>query len=137
MNPFFVFLGFVALLAVALIWFAHRADLGDTLADHARLYARAYTKGCALVTISVLSAFDESFRSLTAADAAAMSWWQWASLYFKPVLAGLAVLVAFLDRSVSEARHEPPAPAPAPEPPAAPIVVPPAPAEPFAKLPQP
>lgn len=124
MNPFYVFIGFVAVLAVMLVWFANRADLGDALTEHAKLYVRAYAKGAALITISVISAFDESFRNLTTESAAAMSWWQWASLYFKPVLAGLAVLVAFLDRSVSEAKANPPHPTP--EPPPAPLVVPPA-----------
>jgi hypothetical protein len=129
MNPFFVFLGFIALLAVALVWFAHRADLGATLAEHAKIYARSYAKGAALVTISVFIAFDESFRNLTPEAAAAMSWWQWSSLFIKPTVAGLSVFVAFLDRSVAEAQAAPPRAEPPP------VVVPPARAQPFETLP--
>ena len=131
MNPLLVFLCIIALMAAGLVWFAHKADLGDTLAEHAKLYVRPYVKGTMLITIAAVSAFDEAFRNLTPEVAAAMTWWQWASLYFKPYLAGGAVLVAFLDRSIAEAQAAPAAPSP--EPPPAPLVIPPAPPEPFAK----
>lgn len=72
-------------------------------AQHASKYAIAYVKGSALIIIAMLAAFEQAFQPLTAELAARLSWWDWAILFFKPIAAGFAVLVAFLDKSASTA----------------------------------
>jgi hypothetical protein len=72
-------------------------------AQHASRYAIAYVKGGALIIIAMLAAFEQAFQPLTAELAARLSWWDWAILFFKPIAAGFAVLVAFLDKSAASA----------------------------------
>jgi cytochrome bd-type quinol oxidase subunit 2 len=66
---------------------------------HARYYALSYVKCFALVSIAMGACFTETFWNLTPEDAAAYAWWNWVILFWKPIAAGLATLLAFLDRS--------------------------------------
>lgn len=104
-NSLYAFLGLALTIIAGGVWFfrATIRDLQKLAAQHARQYAVAYIKGGALVAIAVGAAFDETFKDLTHELAAAMPWWGWATLFWKPIGAGLAVIVAFLDRSAQHA----------------------------------
>src|SRR5687768_1240144 len=80
--------------------------LSGRAAEHAKTYAGAYAKGAALVAIAVLTSFDENFKALSPDVAAILPWWSWLALFFKPVIAGLAVYVAFVDGSIKKIRDE-------------------------------
>lgn len=99
--------GFVVIL-IGAIWFLRGAIFAVTsqAAEHAKTYAIAYVKGGALVAIAMLAAFEQAFHPLTTEMALKLAWWDWAILFFKPLAAGLAVIVAFLDRSVTRAKEE-------------------------------
>lgn len=106
-QPLIVFAACVLLMLAALGYFLRGAlfSISTQAAAHAKTYAVAYVKGGALITLAMLAAFDESFRTLTREAALALPWWGWALLFFKPIAAGLAVLVAFLDRSTQRAEQ--------------------------------
>lgn len=74
---------------------------------HAAAYAPAYVKGGALVLIAMLAAFEQAFQPLTVEQAAHLAWWDWAIRFFKPIAAGLAVVVAFFDRSSAQPPNPP------------------------------
>lgn len=98
---------FVALCLVLLgtVFYVMRdtiKELTRSASVHAKDNSLAYAKGAGLITIGVLAAFDEAFRNLTKEQAAALAWWHWAILFFKPISAGGAVFVAFIDRSSSQ-----------------------------------
>jgi hypothetical protein len=80
------------------------AALSRVAAEHAKTYSLAYAKGAALIMIAMISAFDENFRTLTREAASGFPWWNWAILFLKPILAGLSVFAAFIDRSVQSAK---------------------------------
>lgn len=67
--------------------------------EHAQYYAVAYVKCFALCAIATGACFTETFWSLTKADTDAYQWWNWMILFWKPIAAGMATLLAFLDRS--------------------------------------
>lgn len=75
--------------------------IASLTAEHARTYARSYVKAAALVAITAGAAFKETFQNLTAQQAAALTWWGWAILFWAPITAGLGVVIAFLDTSVA------------------------------------
>lgn len=99
----FVALALLIVLGAARFFRASLEEISGAAKEHAKLYAVAYVKGGALVALAMLASFDEAFRTLTRETAAGLSWWGWALLFFKPISAGLAVLVAFLDRSAGRA----------------------------------
>lgn len=72
-------------------------------AEHARVYSVAYIKCGALVAIAVGATFTETFWALTKEEAAAYQWWNWIIVFWKPLAAGLATLIAFMDRSAQTA----------------------------------
>jgi hypothetical protein len=106
--PLYTFLSIIALIIGGALWFFRGAifAVSTAAAEHAKVYAVAYVKGGALVSIAMLSSFDETFRNLTRDTAATLPWWGWAVLFFKPLSAALAVLAAFLDRSITRAKEE-------------------------------
>jgi len=73
---------------------------------HAATYALSYIKGAALILIASGACFTETFGNLTPTDAAGWQWWDWAVAFWKPVAAGLATMVAFLDNSMGRAKDE-------------------------------
>lgn len=73
---------------------------------HATAYAVSYLKGGALILIAGGACFTETFGNVTKAEAAAWEWWDWAVAFWKPVAAGLACMVAFVDQSMRRAREE-------------------------------
>lgn len=86
--------------------------LSNVAAEHAQKYALAYTKGAALILIAMFASFQETWGMVTASDVRLWQWWDFFIALTKPVAAGLAVLVAFLDRSLSNADTPPPPPKP-------------------------
>lgn len=103
---FWIFVAAAVGLIVAAVFFL-RSAIGASIitaaSAHARIYAVAYVKGAVLILIAMISSFDEAFHPLTVEQAASLAWWDWAILFLKPVAAGCAVLVAFLDRSTQRA----------------------------------
>lgn len=96
-----IFLCLVVALVGGLALFLRKAlaEVAAAAGVHAKTYAAAYVKGGALVLMAMIAAFDQAFTPLTADAARALTWWGWAVLFFKPVAAGLAVVVAFLDKT--------------------------------------
>lgn len=78
-------------------------SITSVAAQHAKIYAVAYVKGGALILLAMFAAFEKSFQPLTSEHAAVLAWWDWAILFLSPITAGLAVLVAFLDKSKDRA----------------------------------
>jgi hypothetical protein len=107
-NPFVWFLIFVFVVWGAVFIFMRPvlATLSKQAAEHAKLYAAAYVKGSALVAIAVLTSFGETFKALSPDVAAILPWWSWLDLFFKPIVAGLAVYVAFVDGTMKKIRDE-------------------------------
>ena len=83
-------------------WLARKTieQIASHAAFHAKQYAAAYAKGGALMAIAAMTSYDETFSKLSTDVAEVLPWWHWLALYFKPVVAMLAVLVAFLDGTV-------------------------------------
>ncbi len=98
---FFLLLAVLVGLLVARFFSATARELAAVAAKHAKVYARAYVKGGALVVVAMIASFDENFRPLTKDVAALQPWWMWAILFLKPIGAGLAVVIAFLDKTVA------------------------------------
>lgn len=73
---------------------------------HAATYAISYLKGMALVAIAGGACFTETFRNVLPSEAATWAWWDWAVAFWKPIAAGLACFVAFVDRSMDRAKEE-------------------------------
>lgn len=53
-----------------------------------------------------MTSFIKTFTSLSPDVAAILPWWHWLALFFEPIVAMLAVLVAFLDRSIQVANEK-------------------------------
>jgi cytochrome bd-type quinol oxidase subunit 2 len=103
-SPFYFFIA-LCLVLLGTVFYVLRdtvRELTQSAAAHAKDNSLAYAKGAGLVAIAVLAAFDEAFRNLTKEQAAALAWWHWAMLFFKPIAAGGAVFVAFIDRSAGQ-----------------------------------
>jgi hypothetical protein len=81
--------------------------LAENAATHAGKYFVAYAKGSALILIAVFSSFAETWGMLTASDVRYFQWWDYVIALTKPLAAGLAVLVAFLDRSAANINTPP------------------------------
>lgn len=106
----FSLLSFLAVLLLILGgagWFFRRTleTLSDSAAQHAKLYAVSYIKGTALISIAAGAAFDQAFQSLSPIMQASMLWAPYVIFFWKPIAGGLAVLVAFLDRSFQRANE--------------------------------
>lgn len=106
MNPLTIFILLVFALFAGLGWFLRGTlnVLAATAADHARSYAVAYLKISGLGGIAFINVFNECLVNLPNEQARFLPEWIWVvPLFTKPVSALLAVLVAFLDRSVARA----------------------------------
>lgn len=90
------------------VWLARKSieQISAQAAFHAKAYAAAYAKGGALMAIAALTSYDETFSKLSSDVAAVLPWWHWLALFFKPIVAMLAVLVAFLDGSVQKVKQQ-------------------------------
>lgn len=90
------------------VWLARKSieQISAQAAFHAKSYAAAYAKGGALMAIAALTSYDETFSKLSSDVAAVLPWWHWLALFFKPVVAMLAVLVAFLDGTVQRSNDK-------------------------------
>ncbi len=88
-------------LTIIPIWFLRGAlkNMAHAIAEHAKLWTRSYVKGACLLMIAGMASFGDSFASLTREQADLLPWWDWATLFFKPIAAMAATLAAFLDRS--------------------------------------
>ncbi len=108
MTPLHWFLLFVVIIWGAILWFLRGAlaELSKQAASHAKLYAPAYAKGGALIAIAVFTSFGETFAKLSPDVASVLSWWSWLALFLQPVIAGLAVYVAFVDGTVKKIRDD-------------------------------
>lgn len=94
------------LLLVAVIMILGRPVLkvaGEFATSHFKIYAMAYLKVSCLMTLAMGGTFKETWQSVTAADAARWAVWDWMIHLIAPVLSGVAVLSAFLDRSMQRA----------------------------------
>lgn len=104
-SALIVFLSSVLLLAIAFAW-AFRdtfRSLIDQAAEHSKAYAMAYFKAACLILITMGNTFKETFQPLTAEMMSQFMWSDWVIKLGAPILAGLAVMVAFLDRSMERA----------------------------------
>jgi hypothetical protein len=77
--------------------------IGAYAKAHAELYAVAYCKASCLILLAMGTTFKETWQPVTAAEAGNWQWWDWAIHFLAPLLSGLAVLGAFLDRSMQRA----------------------------------
>lgn len=108
MNSYDTLIAFasaVLLLAVVFAW-VFRATFGsliDQAAQHSKTYATAYVKAGCLILITMGNTFKETFQPLTTEMVRSFAWWDWVIKLGAPILAGLAVMVAFLDRSMERA----------------------------------
>jgi cytochrome bd-type quinol oxidase subunit 2 len=103
-SPFTFFIALCLVLLGTVFYFLRDTvkELTRSAAAHARDNSLAYAKGAGLVAIAGFAAFDEAFRNLTREQAATLAWWHWTLLFFKPIAAGGAVFVAFIDRSAGQ-----------------------------------
>lgn len=105
MLPFVIAQCSTLLLAVA-IFVAFRPvirALGDTAKSHFQLYGVAYVKGACLILLAVGGTFKETWAPITAEQASQFAVWDWIIKLSAPLLAGISVLAAFLDRSMQSA----------------------------------
>ncbi len=77
--------------------------VGNYAKTHAEIYAMAYLKASCLMTLAMGGTFKETWQSVTSVQAANWAWWDWAIHLLAPILSGIAVLSAFLDRSMQRA----------------------------------
>lgn len=81
-------------------------SISSVATSHARVYATAYVKGGALVMIAACASFEQAYWALDEGFRLSMTWAPYAILFSKPLTGGLAVLVAFLDRSTQHATEK-------------------------------
>ncbi len=107
-SPLVWFIVVLCAIWIPFLWLARRAigEVSAQAAHHAKQYAAAYAKGGALMAIAAMTSYDETFSKLSSDVAAVLPWWHWLALFFKPVVAMLAVLVAFLDRTVQRSNDK-------------------------------
>lgn len=107
-SPLVWFIVVLCAIWIPFLWLARRAigEVSAQAAHHAKQYAAPYAKGGALMAIAAMTSYDETFSKLSSDVAAVLPWWHWLALYFKPIVAMLAVLVAFLDGSVQKVKQQ-------------------------------
>lgn len=103
-----IFVGITCIILGGLGYFFRNtfSNIETIASEHAKIYAVAYVKGGALILIAAGAAFDTGFQALSPAFQATMTWAPYAIFFWKPIAGGLAVLVAFLDRSTQRASEE-------------------------------
>lgn len=82
------------------------------LLDHFRRYTLAYLLASLFFAMASGSQFVDTFSVLTREQVAALAWWQLLALACKPLLSGLAAVLAFLNKHT--ASIPPPVTPPAP-----------------------
>ncbi len=94
-----------AILLGFLGWFLRGAlfSISSTAASHAARYSVSYVKGGSLIMIAAFAAFEQAYWALDPPFRDSMPWAAYVIFFSKPVTGGLAVLVAFLDRSTQRA----------------------------------
>lgn len=107
-SPLTWFIVVLCAIWVPLAWLARKSieQIAAQAAFHAKAYAACYAKGAALMGIAAMTSFIKTFTALSPDVAAVLPWWHWLALFFEPIVAMLAVLVAFLDRSVQSANEK-------------------------------
>ena len=106
----FLIMALVVILGLGFLLRNMVKSLADTAGQHAGKYAISYVKGSALIMISMMASFQETWGMVTASDVRLWQWWDFVISFAKPFAAGLAVLVAFLDRSMAPPSDKPPTP---------------------------
>ncbi len=104
--PFVAFLLLLVLIVFGSVWFFKDTikELRDLAKEHVGSYAIVYVKGGTLILIAVGTSFKEVFQPITATQADSFAWWDWVIKFSAPIISGLAVLAAFLDRSAANAQ---------------------------------
>jgi len=104
-TPLVIFVGSFICVVLCAGYFLRGAifSITNIAAQHAKIYAVAYVKGGSLILLAMFAAFEKSFQPLTIDQAAHLAWWDWIILFLSPLVAGLSVLVAFLDKSKDRA----------------------------------
>lgn len=107
-GPFIAFITLLLGFVFAGLWFFRTTlkNLAATAAEHSKIYALPYCKGAILVTIAVGNTFKEVFQPLTKEMVANFQWYDWVIKFSAPMLAGLAVAAAFLDKSFVTAQDQ-------------------------------
>ena len=102
-EGFIFFIAVVALLLGGTLFLLRKtiAVLLNEMTEHAGAYALVYAKGAGLITIAMIASFEQTWLTITSAEFIAMPWWVILIMYSKPLAAGLAVFIAFIDRSAS------------------------------------
>lgn len=106
--PLITFTVIAGVLIVLLGWFLRGAlfSISSIASQHAKIYAIAYVKGGALILIASFASFEQAYWALDEAFRATLAWAPYAIFFSKPITGGLAVLVAFLDRSSQRASED-------------------------------
>lgn len=81
-------------------------SISNVAASHAKTYALAYVKGGSLILIASFASFEQAYWALDPPFRDSMTWAPYMIFFSKPITGGLAVLVAFLDRSTQRATEE-------------------------------
>lgn len=107
-SPLIAFSASVVVVLSLVIFFLRGAlfSISSVAAAHAKAYALPYVKGGSLIMIAAFAAFEQAFWALDEPTRATMVWAVYFIFFSKPITGGLAVLVAFLDRSTQKATDE-------------------------------
>ncbi len=107
-QPVFIFFVIVGAIAAFTGWFFRGAlfSVSSTAAEHAKIYAVAYITGGSLILIAAIQALASAWMLLPDEMKSAMPWVPYVIFFLSPIQAGLAVLVAFLNRSTQRAGEE-------------------------------
>lgn len=105
--PFIAFVLLLVFLVMGSVWFFKDTlkELRELAKEHVGSYAIVYVKGGTLILIAVGTSFKEVFQPITALQADNFAWWDWVIKFSAPIISGLAVLAAFLDRSAATAKQ--------------------------------
>lgn len=105
MNPLYWFIATLLVPLAVFGWVLRSTiqELANQAKEHAKNYAIAYVKFGALAYISASTAFCQAYAALPAGMQSTMPWAPYFIFFSQPAIAGLGVLVAFLDRSVQRA----------------------------------
>lgn len=102
----FSVIGFTVLVLIGYFLRGALFSISSVAADHAKTYALPYVKGGSLIMIAAFAAFEQAYWALDENYRKTMEWAVYFIFFSKPITGGLAVLVAFLDRSTQKATEE-------------------------------
>ncbi len=105
MEAFIILCSSTLLLAIAVGIMARPVlkHIGAYTKTHLELYFAAYLKATCLVLLAMGGTFKETWQPVTLAQTANWAPWDWVIHFLAPLLSGLAVISAFLDRSMQRA----------------------------------